>query len=31
VCIFKRNVMVPKREGAGELQPADLPPPQAQA
>jgi acyl dehydratase len=27
VCIFKRSVMVPKREAVGELQPADLPPP----
>jgi hypothetical protein len=31
VCIFKRSVMVPKRDAVGELQPADLPPPQADA
>jgi acyl dehydratase len=26
VCIFKRSVMVPKREAVGALQPADVPP-----
>ncbi len=26
VCIFRRRVMVPKREGATHLQPADIPP-----
>jgi acyl dehydratase len=31
VCIFKRSVMVPKREAGLELQPADLPPAQADA